>query len=281
MTSVQVPPPAASETLAGRAFDGLAPDYDERFTRGLLGRLLRDRVWARLDARFPRPGRILDVGCGTGEDAVYLGTRGQHVVALDASQAMVDAARRKAAAARLEQRISIRLATIESLADRAARTTADDGDDALFDGAFSNFGAINCCAVDWTDLAGRLATQLKPCAPLILVVMGRTVPWEWAWYLTRAEPHRAFRRLRAGGAVWRGAVVRYPTIGELRRAFTPWFRYRCVSGLGFLLPPSYVNGWATRHPRLLHALDEWERRLWRVRALAWLADHYILELDRR
>src|SRR5688500_7030413 len=76
VTSVQVraaPPP---DTLAGPAFDALATDYDDRFTRGALGRLLRERVWARFDACFPPNGRILDVGSGTGEDAVYLAGRG-------------------------------------------------------------------------------------------------------------------------------------------------------------------------------------------------------------
>jgi hypothetical protein len=87
--------------------------------------------------------------------------------------------------------------------------------------------------------------------------------------------------LRPGGARWRGVVVRYPTIRTLRRAFAPSFRYRRVLALGFLLPPTYAANWAARHPLLLHALDRWERRLEAVPPIAWLADHYVLELERR
>src|SRR5688572_23498937 len=42
VTSVTVR--AAPDTVAGPAFDALATDYDDRFTRGALGRLLRERV---------------------------------------------------------------------------------------------------------------------------------------------------------------------------------------------------------------------------------------------
>jgi SAM-dependent methyltransferase len=278
---MQVRATTAPDVLAGRAFDRLARDYDERFTRGELGRLLRARVWARLDARFPRGGRILDLGCGTGEDAVYLASEGMRVVALDASRAMVDAARRKVEAARLEDRISVQYATIESLADSGTRRTDETARSAVFHGAFSNFGALNCSAVDYASLARGLATLLGPGAPLILVVMGPAVPWEWAWYLTRGEPRTAFRRLRGGGAVWRNVVVRYPSIRTVRRAFAPWFHYRRASALGCLLPPGYAASWLLPHPRLLRALDHCERLLATAPPLPWLADHYVLELERR
>ena len=41
--------------------------------------------------------RVLDVGCGQGEAAVYLALRGAHVVAVDISDGMLDLARRVAA----------------------------------------------------------------------------------------------------------------------------------------------------------------------------------------
>lgn len=43
----------------------------------------------------PRPGeRVLDLGCGTGEHVAAIAARGAHVVGLDASEAMIAAARR-------------------------------------------------------------------------------------------------------------------------------------------------------------------------------------------
>jgi cyclopropane fatty-acyl-phospholipid synthase-like methyltransferase len=46
-------------------------------------------------------GSVLDIGCGTGENALYLATRGHAVMGLDGSAAAVEQARRKAAERRL------------------------------------------------------------------------------------------------------------------------------------------------------------------------------------
>ncbi len=54
-----------------------------------------------------------------------------------------------------------------------------------------------------------------------------------------------------------------------------------VSAVGALLPPTEWEGWARRHPRLLSGLARLERRLETVPPLPWLADHYLIELERR
>jgi len=330
------------------AFDALAADYDASFTATPLGTLLREAVWRRLDARFAPGDRVLELACGTGEDAIHLARRGVQVTALDASPAMVETARRKVAAAGLEGLVEVRQMDIESsglppqvavqappqvepgpppqvetwgyewlsFQDRgfAAHQTpsvpqgqpfpsprfqpgvgpgvdpgvgpgangADPGaaESALFDGAFSNFGGLNCIA-DLRAVSDSLARHLRPGAPVLLCIMGPLVPWEWIWYLGKGDPARAFRRLRPGGVAWRGLTVRYPSIRAIRVAFAPDFRIVRTAAVGALLPPTYIEEWTRRHPRLLAALARWERRLERVPPLPWLADHYLIELERR
>jgi SAM-dependent methyltransferase len=208
------------------------------------------------------------MACGTGEDAVHLAQRGVHVLATDASPVMVETARRKVAAAGLGDHVEVRHTPIEELAVEGP-----------FDGALSNFGGLNCVA-DLRAVANRLADLLRPGAPALLCVMGPIVPWEWIWYLGHLQPGKAFRRLRPGGVAWRGLTVRYPSILSLRRAFAPAFRFRSVTGIGAFLPPTYMEEWTRRHPRLLAALDRWERRLAAVPPFPSLSDHYLAELER-
>lgn len=247
-------------------FDELAEDYDRSFTRSACGRTLRARVWERAARLFAGRERILELGCGTGEDAVHLARAGHHVVATDASAEMIRVARLKAAAAGVASRIEFRVLPIESLDEL--------GQDARFDAVFSNFGAINCVA-DVSRLARTLGRRLVPGAPLLFIVMGRRVPWEWAWYLSRGDRTRAFRRFDRHGVAWRGLTIRYPTPRELARDLAPTFVMRRQVALGFALPPSYAAAWLDRAPRSLAILSAIDRMLGRV--TAGLADHFLIE----
>ncbi|HWK90579.1 MAG TPA: class I SAM-dependent methyltransferase, partial [Longimicrobium sp.] len=235
--------------------------------------------WRRLDERFPAGARVLELGCGTGEDAAHLAERGVRGLATDGAPAMVETAARKARE-RGVSGIDFGVMTLESFASQAPAETALLDEHGPFDGAFSNFGALNCVE-DLSPVARALAARLRPGAPAVLVLMGPVVPWEWLWFLARGRPGSAFRRLRRGGTRWRGATIRYPGIGAARRAFAPWFRPLRASAVGALVPPPYSEEWAGRRGRMLARLNAWERR-WEDRfPLPWLADHYVLELERQ
>jgi len=252
-------------------FNGMAADYDRSFTAGPLGRRMRAAVWRRADAAF-RPGeRVLELNCGTGEDAVYLAQRGVRVLATDISPRMLAKTRAKVASAGFADLVDTDQLAIEDLKHCRAGG---------FDGVLSNFGGLNCVE-DLPGVASALAGKLRPGARALLCLMGPAVPWEWGWFLSRGEPRKAVRRLQPGGASWQGLTIRYPSISEVRRAFAPHFAQRRVSAIGALVPPSFANDWAARHPRLLAMLDRWERRLEIVPPLPWLADHYLIELERR
>ncbi len=256
---------------AASPFDALAATYDEDFTRTDLGRRLRSAVWRHLDAAFVSGHRVLELGCGTGEDALHLASRGVSVVATDASGAMVAETVRKARGSGLSHLVDARQVSFETLGAEAPSLGA-------FDGAFSDFGALNCAAA-LPPVAEALGRLLPAGAPLLLVVMGRWVPWEWAFYLRRSDGARAFRRFRRGGTAWRGLTVRYPSPGRFLRTFSPWFRRRRLAALGVLLPPSYAA--SSVSPSTLVRLDRWERRLESAPLLPRLADHTLFVLERR
>jgi SAM-dependent methyltransferase len=264
-------PPKRRPDLTAReyAFDALAEGYDGQFTRTRIGAAMRAAVWARCAARF-RPGmRILEMNCGTGEDARWLASRGMRVLATDISARMIEVAQRKLAGLAENHAVQFRTLAWEQLGRLEA---------APFDGMLSNFGGLNCVA-DLRGAAGSLATALKPGAMAMLCIMGPRVPWEWLWFLARGRPGAAFRRLRRNRE-WSGITVHYPSITATVRAFAPGFRPLRVGAIGALLPPPYTESTFARYPRALAVLEQFERR-WEDRwPLPQLADHYLLELER-
>jgi ubiquinone/menaquinone biosynthesis C-methylase UbiE len=257
--------------MPAAAFDQLAPAYDARFSASDLGQLLRRGLRRWLDRAFAPGQSVLELNCGTGEDALYLAGRGVRVLATDASAAMLAVAHAKIAESDLREAITLRQLAIEDLDELRPQT---------FDGACSSFGGLNCVA-DLRAVARSLAALLAPRARAVVCVMGPIVPWEWAWFLSRGAVRTAFRRFARRGVPWQGLTVRYPSIRATRRAFAPHFALQRAGGLGVLVPPTYAESWARRHPRLLARLDRWERRVEQWPVVPWLADHYLLELERR
>jgi SAM-dependent methyltransferase len=264
-------PPKRRPDLSAQeyVFDTVAEAYDGQFTRTRIGTAMRAAVWARCMARF-RPGfRILEMNCGTGEDAAWLARQGMQVLATDISPRMLEVAGRKLAALPENAAVQFRTLAWEELGDLAAEP---------FDGMLSNFGGLNCVS-DWQGAARALAGRLRPGATAILCIMGPHVPWEWLWFLARGRPAAAFRRLH-GSREWSGVRLRYPSIGAARTAFAPGFRPLRVTAIGALLPPPYTEGTLRRYPRLLDTLERLERRFEAHWPLPQLADHYLLELER-
>ena len=80
---------------ASAAFSLIAERYDETFTRTTIGKAQRKVVWDALTQAFSRGDHVLELNCGTGEDAFFLARRGISLTACDASSAMVAVAERR------------------------------------------------------------------------------------------------------------------------------------------------------------------------------------------
>jgi ubiquinone/menaquinone biosynthesis C-methylase UbiE len=253
------------------AFDDMAGTYDATFTDTQVGRALREIVWSRLQQLFRPSQRILELGCGTGQDAVWLARSGMKVVATDSSSQMIQMARRKSRMANCQEGIEFRCIAMEDIGSFA------DGE--FFDGVLSNFGAVNCVQ-DLQKLVADVAGRLAPGAALLWVVMGRHAPWEWSWYLLRGQWRKAWRRLRPGGIKWHGVTLTYPTPAQMRSLLLPYFTVTRVAPLGVALPPSYAAAWLARWSfaaTLLTGLEKWAQR---SSMLACCSDHFIVEAVR-
>lgn len=252
------------------AFDALAPTYDRDFTASPIAAYLRDRVHARLARRFDAGAHALELGCGTGEDALWLARRGVRVTATDASAGMIALARAKTAG---EPLVSAHWLDLNQL---------PNGNMGIFDGVFANFGVLNCVH-DLPTLAGWLAERVRRGGAAAFAVMSPLCVWEIGWHALHGSFRVAGRRLRGGARFEvKGAAlsVYYPSIRDVTRAFAPRFRRIHKEPLGLALPPSDVYGALERRPALLRVLLALEQRIGYIGALAAFADHYWIEFER-
>jgi ubiquinone/menaquinone biosynthesis C-methylase UbiE len=255
------------------AFDSVAEQYDDHFTRSVVGRAQRDAVWQKAAVTFSSGQHILELNCGTGEDALFFARHGISVTALDASKQMVLQARRRRELEAPDSPIRFELLPTEDLAEL--------NEAQLFDGVFSNFSGLNCVP-DLAAVVEQLSARVKPGAPLLLCLSTRFCLWEIFWYLLRGNFRKAFRRC-GGHATARfndyTIHVHYPTLRCLCTLFAP-FTLRSCTGIGIMVPPSYLEPWARKHPQLISALSRIDRALCNLPVFRIIGDHMLLHFEK-
>lgn len=165
--------------------------YDRWFATPLGQRVWRDESRAIRALLRDTPGStVLDAGCGDGRLSVELARGGAHVIGLDHSEAMLAAAKTRAARCA----VPVRLVA----GDIRELPFARDGFDRVV------VVTVLCFLTSARVAVGELARVLRPGGRLVLAELGR---WsEWA----------AVRRLRGwrGDPLWAG--VRFWTSARLR-----------------------------------------------------------------
>ncbi len=269
------------------AFDAFASTYDTDFTHTHLGQLLRQRVWRVLAQQFHAGQHILELTCGTGEDAVWLAQQGANVTATDGSAEMVRVTAVKAQQTGVEDQVTAVQLSLQEIVEKrnpSSVTRKPITDDGLpitdYDGVLSNFGGLNTIN-EWRPVAESLGQLVKPGGKVVLVVMGPWCPWEVGWHLAHGEWGTAVRRFHTSAPATIGSntiPIWYPSARRLRQEFAPWFHHQHTESLGLWLPPSYLDHLVDRWPRIFNWLNEWERHTARLTG-SW-GDHYILILQK-
>jgi SAM-dependent methyltransferase len=245
-------------------------------------RYMRSVSLRLLGEAFAPGQRVLEIGCGTGVEAVALAKRGVHVVATDPSAEMLAIAAERLSREGLGDQVSLVRLPAGDLGSLAAPYG-----EAAFDGAYSSFGPLNGES-DLTPVTRSLAHLVRPEGLCVLGVMNRYYLFETLWYLAHLQPREALRRwsgqsdvavsTKSGAARMR---TWYHTASAVQRAFAPAFAMRRCRALPLLLPPPYLAGLWDRWPGLWQRLVPWEDRL----AARWpwnrWGDHVVLELVRQ
>jgi SAM-dependent methyltransferase len=267
-----------SRSSSAAAFDAVAARYDAITAADANPVIAAQRrvVHDALARHFAAGSRLLEIGCGTGEDTLALTARGHRIVACDPAAAMLSEAGRKLAAAGRADRVRLVPGGVPELAARWRSLAA------AVDGVFSNFAPLNC-ELSLAPLRGLLDQALPVGGRFVAVVLPRWAPLEIACFLAAGQPRVALRRFgRAPVADVEGQrfPIRYYGAADFDRALGAGYRRVETRSLGLVLPPPRFGAAALRVPTLWSLLLALEARLSALPGLRNVGDHLLLVYER-
>src|SRR5690348_6971761 len=140
-----VVPGAAGREHVGSAqsFSRAAAFYEDDEHGNVMARWTRVQSLRALDAAFHPGDLVLEIGCGTGIEAVHLARRGVRVVATDAAPGMIEVLSAKLAPGGSAHDVVSEITPVVLPASRLGELVEKYGAGA-FDGCYSSMGPLNC-----------------------------------------------------------------------------------------------------------------------------------------
>jgi ubiquinone/menaquinone biosynthesis C-methylase UbiE len=261
---------------AGSAFGKQAPLFDQLYNNDTIIQYKRMRVRTHVEKLLSSGSSILELNAGTGEDAIYFARRGHMVHSTDISEGMRQIFLKKVKEHELEKCISHELCSFTEL-DKLQKQGP-------YDHIFSNFAGLNCTG-RLDKVLSSFNWLLKPGGTATIVILPKFCLWEFL-LLFKGKFKTAFRRF-SGKKGTRAHIE-----GEYFRCwyYNPSYIIKLLSydfdkvgleGLCTLVPPSYMEGFSKKHPRMYKSLVERENK-WK-RAWPWrsVGDYYIISFRKK
>lgn len=262
----------------GMPFDHIASTYDSVFARTALGQLQRRSVWNYIERVLPelKGFEMLELNCGTGEDAVLFGEGGFNIVATDITEEMLKVTQQKAEQYSMQNKISSHFIDPETFNESLFEKK--------FDLIFSNFGGLNCMNPESLQtLLRKLPAILNPGGRFVGVVMPKFCMWETIFFLLRLQFRKAFRRLSSKQAYsdLHGSASKtwfyHPS--QIREWSRENFRVVRLQPVGLALPPAYLERFFSVKKRWLLKLNHFEKKFNKSTFLSGIADNYLIDLE--
>ncbi|NEU07715.1 class I SAM-dependent methyltransferase [Flavihumibacter sp. R14] len=264
------------EIQAEQAFDKQSAVFDELYTANPIIQYKRSRVRDLVLKYVKRGNKILELNAGTGEDAVYFAEKGMYVHATDISEGMQEVLRMKAERHGLQDMISTEVCSFTNLT-----VLRDKGP---YDLIFSNFAGLNCTS-QLDIVLKSFSGLLRPGGMIVLVIMPGFCVWETLLSL-RGNFKTAFRRFRSRN----GADAQIEGVKFMCWYYSPdfviktlgsEFRLFGLEGLCSLVPPSYLDSFPSKWPRLFKSLVKLENVLKDSWPWKNIGDYFIISMKRR
>jgi cyclopropane fatty-acyl-phospholipid synthase-like methyltransferase len=265
-------------------FDDIAQVYDADFTHSEIGKIQRALVWdffqKQTENDIKEGTSLLEMNCGTGEDALFFAKQGIFVTATDISEEMLSVVEKKVKSSAYQQNISFQKW------DLTQEFSQKNPSPSFYKVAFSNFGGWNCLSAENITLLGKqLSALLTPNAKLFLVIMPRFCVWESLYFLYKRKWTQIFRRLsrKAIPAKLENVFVDtyYYSPKQIEKLLSPSFKVQAYQAVGFFVPPSYLEKFFKKMPTLLAFLNKIEKKAEKIRFFAFASDHFVMVLTKK
>jgi ubiquinone/menaquinone biosynthesis C-methylase UbiE len=266
----------SNESAAAEAFSRQSAIFDELYGNDRIIAYKRERVRSHILQHLPLQARLLELNCGTGEDALYFAANGFRVHATDISSGMMEVFQEKIRSAQGGE-----LVTTEQCSFLALEELKDRGP---YDHIYSNFGGLNCTG-DLGKVLDSFDSLLLPGGKVTLVIISSFSLWE-SLLVFRGKFRTAFRRFfsrrgRKANVEGRTFSCFYYKPSFISNHLLEKFEQVALEGLCTIVPPSYIENFGEKHPRLFRWLKAAEDRNksrwpWKV----W-GDYFIITLKKK
>lgn len=266
----------SNEQLAATAFTRQSAIFDQLYAESKIVQYKRERVRNHLQ-QYISPGNfILELNSGTGQDAIWLAQQGCKIHATDISTGMQEILQQKIKAEGLDNYISYELCSFTQLKNLQQRGP--------YDMIFSNFAGLNCTG-ELHKVLASFSALLKPGGIVTLVLLPGFCLWEFL-LLFKGKFKTATRRLFSGGG--RTAHLEntfftcwYYNPSYVTQFLKDEFHLLSIEGLCTFVPPSYIENFDEKFPKLYAKLIRAEgayKKRWPWKSIG---DYYIISLQKK
>lgn len=268
--------PHINEQKAAGAFSAQSAIFDDIYSSNTIVNYKRRRVRAHVLQYLKPNSHILELNAGTGEDATFFAALGHRVHATDIAEGMQQKLREKAEHFGLSKLVSTEVCSFTQLNKLKNRGP--------YNYIFSNFAGLNCTG-ELHKVLNSLPALLNTNGVATLVILPRFCLWE-ALLIFKGMFNTATRRWFSKNGARARVEGTYFTccyydpsyiVDRVKQSMD----ILAIEGLCTIVPPSYIEYFAERHPRAYSVLKKWENKLrfswpWRC-----IGDYYIISLQKR
>jgi len=265
-----------NELDVAAAFTQQSKVFDQLYTGNIIIEYKRKRFREHILSYAKKNASMLELNCGTGDDAIFFSQRGFTIHATDISKGMLDVLGKKLGTNQNKDSITVEQCSFTDLNSLQFKGP--------FDYIYSNFGGLNCTP-DLEKVLHSLGSLVKPGGVITLVIISKFCLWE-ILLMFKGKFKTAFRRFfatkgRKANVEERAFKCWYYSPSFVKKSMKDQFEFLSLEGLCSIVPPSYIEDFAKKYQKSFRLLANKENRLKSHWPWNQMGDYFIISFRRK